>query len=81
MCDSRMFSVEVKQRRIGDLGVTVIVLARNQVEAHTEVCRLYPEYVERGKFEACIREVRHIHCDWDAGRVVVAKRPIRLRLG
>jgi hypothetical protein len=76
-----MFCVEVKERRIGDLGVTIIVLSRSQLEARTEVCRLYPEYVERGTLEACIREVRHIHCDWDAGRVLVAKNPIRLRLG
>lgn len=79
--DNRMFCVEVTDRHQNDLGAAIVVLAKTPVEARAEVCRMYPEYVERGKLGACIREVRHIHCDWDAGRIVIAKPRIRLRFG
>lgn len=76
----RMYCVEISRRHPGDLGASVVVFAKSPVEARAEVCWLYPEYVERGKLGPCIREVRHIHCDWDAGRVVIAKARIRRRL-
>lgn len=79
--EKRMFCIEVTDRRLGDLGVSVVVLAATPVEARAEVCRLYPEYEERGKLGPCIRQVRHIHVDWDAGRLVIAKTPIRRTLG
>lgn len=79
--DRRMFCVEISDRHPGDLGASVVVLAATPVEARAELVKLYPEYLRGGKLAACIREVKHIHCDWDAGRVFIVKRRLRLRLG
>jgi len=73
-----MFVVEF-ERRPRDLGVSVIVLAHDRIEALRKAWRWFPEY-KRLATGGQVRECEYAEIDWENGRSFVATRRVRLRI-
>jgi hypothetical protein len=69
-----MYCVEINARHPSDLGVSVIVLACDPLEAVGKARRRYPEYVGRSQGNGRVYAVAHIEIDWDSGRRTHAQR-------
>jgi hypothetical protein len=66
-------------RGVGDLGVSVVVLATDRLSAVEEASKLFPEHrrlCERGHVYA----VKYAEVDWQSGQVFIVRRRLRIRL-
>lgn len=75
-----MFCVEITKRHPGDLGISVIVLARDPLEAVGKARRLYPEFVDKEEKNGRVYEAAHIEIDWDSGSTYIIRKDVRLRI-
>ncbi len=73
-----IFSVEFEFQP-GHLGVSVLVLARDRIEALRKAWRLFPEY-KRIATGGHVHEVDYAEVDWNSGRCIVSTRPVRIRI-
>lgn len=73
-----MFVVEF-ERAPGDLGVSVVVLARDRIEALRKAWRWFPEYRWRAT-GGHVHECEYAEIDWQDGRSFVVTRRVRIRI-
>ena len=76
--ENTMFCVEINLRHPGDLGVSVVVLARDPLEAVGKVRRMHPEYIARAKKNGRVYEIAHLEIDWDSGRTFITRKKLRI---
>jgi len=70
-----MFSVEFL-RTPQDLGIAVIVLATDRLDALAKATKLFPEY-RRYAARGHVYRVAYAEVDWEAGKTVIFKRRLR----
>ena len=72
---TRMYSVEF-ERQVGDLGVSVVLLADNPLAAIDQAFTWFPEYLREG-FRGDVFEAEYAEIDWDSGRSFVVRKRLR----
>ena len=68
----RMYSVDF-ENHLGDLGVTVIVLADTPEAALERVCKLFREYRRVSRRDHTF-QVEYAEIDWETGQAFVIQR-------
>ena len=68
-----IYAVESQHRRPGDLGISILVMARNPAQALCIARKLYPEHTSiKGNFGR-ILEVNHAFFDWTTGQAFITR--------
>lgn len=73
-----MFAVESNNRHSKDLGITILVLVRSHSEALATAKKLYPEHTTKKGSGGRIFPVSHAIVDWDTGKSLIIREPMRL---